>query len=156
MQKLLSAIMILLFIVMNVSVLPIEKEELIKKVITVEIKGAVKNPGLLECPAYSTAADILDKISLEENADLSMLSLQTVLKDKDVLTIAEKEDYSLISINTASIEKLCTLEGIGRKTAQLIIDYREEKGFFQSLEELKNIKGIGQKKFEKIKDKICL
>ena len=51
---------------------------------------------------------------------------------------------------------LCRLEGIGPSTAQKIIDYRNEHGLFQSLEELMNVKGIGQARFEKIRDQICL
>ena len=130
--------------------------ELVKDEITVEIKGAVKNPGLFRCASYCTIDVLLKDVILEDNYDLSTLNLQTILKDKDVLVIPTKQSPSLISINTANLELLCTLDGIGEITAQLIIDYRNEYGFFQSLQDLMNIKGIGLKKFEKIKDKICL
>lgn len=61
-----------------------------------------------------------------------------------------------VNINTADITKLCTLPGIGDSTAQKIIDYRNENGKFNSIEDIKNVKGIGDSKFEKIKDFIVI
>lgn len=61
-----------------------------------------------------------------------------------------------ISINTADIEALCLLNGIGRVKAGRIIEYRQEHGNFKSLNELINVKGIGPKTFEKLKDQISL
>lgn len=60
----------------------------------------------------------------------------------------------LININTASKEELCTLPGVGESRAQSIIAYREEKGSFATIEEIKNVTGIKDGLFEKIKDKI--
>ncbi len=156
MQRMMGIFVVIFLFGMMISITPIEKEKLYKKNITIEIKGAVKNPGLIECAAYSTIEDVISEILFEEDADLSMLNLQTVLKDKDVLVIAKKTEDPLISINTASIDMLCTLDGIGPSTAQRIIDYRERYGLFQSIEELMNVKGIGKKKYERIQDKICL
>lgn len=62
----------------------------------------------------------------------------------------------IISINTATKEELMTLKGIGESKALAIISYREEHGSFTNIEEIKNIKGIGEKMFEKIKDFITL
>jgi len=62
----------------------------------------------------------------------------------------------LISINTATKEELMTLSGIGESKANNIINYRNENGNFKSIEELKNVKGIGDSIFEKIKDSITL
>ena len=59
-------------------------------------------------------------------------------------------------INTADVTMLRTLEGIGEKTAQLIIDYRDKNGKFNSVDDLKNIKGLGDKKIDKIRNDICV
>lgn len=56
-----------------------------------------------------------------------------------------------LNLNTATVEQLETLPGIGRKTAQLIVEYRAKAGSFKKIEELMNIKGIGEKSFLKIK-----
>ena len=58
---------------------------------------------------------------------------------------------NLININTASIQELDTLPGIGEATANKIVNYREEKGKFNSIEEIKNVNGIGDKKYEELK-----
>lgn len=65
-----------------------------------------------------------------------------------------KKQKSIININTASQAELETLPGIGQATAEKIIKYREEKGKFNKIEDLKNVKGIGDAKFEKLKDYI--
>lgn len=62
----------------------------------------------------------------------------------------------LVNINTASLEELCTLDGIGEVIAGRIIEYREENGPFTSADELINVKGIGEKKLEDIRDRICV
>lgn len=61
-----------------------------------------------------------------------------------------------ININTADAEALCLLDGIGEKTAEKIINYREENGDFEKTEDLRNIKGIGDKKLEEISPYICV
>lgn len=59
-----------------------------------------------------------------------------------------------ININTASKNQLMLLDGIGETTAQKIIDYRTQNGNFTKIEDIMNVKGIGEKKFEQIKDRI--
>ena len=63
---------------------------------------------------------------------------------------------NLININTASIQELDTLPGIGEATANKIVNYREEKGKFNSIEEIKNVNGIGDKKYEELKTLISI
>ena len=61
-----------------------------------------------------------------------------------------------VNINTANKEKLETLPGIGETTAQKIIEYREQNGKFKTIENLKNVSGIGDAKFNSLKDKIIV
>ncbi|PWX23666.1 ComEA family DNA-binding protein [Clostridium perfringens] len=68
----------------------------------------------------------------------------------------EKNESSIININTASKETLMTLNGIGESKAQAIIDYRDEIGGFKSVDDTTNVSGIGEKTLEKIKDKISI
>ncbi|MDD6223586.1 MAG: helix-hairpin-helix domain-containing protein [bacterium] len=63
---------------------------------------------------------------------------------------------SIISLNNATLEELMTLPGIGESKAQAIISYRDSKGNFQTIEELKEVKGIGDSLFEDIKDRITV
>ena len=63
---------------------------------------------------------------------------------------------NLININKASIEELDKLPGIGEATANKIVNYRAEKGKFNSIEDIKNVKGIGDKKYEELKNLISI
>ena len=70
------------------------------------------------------------------------------------LAKAEQEQpapKSTVNLNTATIDQLTTLPGVGRKTAELIIEYRTKSGGFKKIEELMNVKGIGEKTFLKLK-----
>jgi len=130
-----------------------------KSSIQVTVYGAVLRQGVISLDPYTTIQELLSKAGLNENADISSLNLETILHDKDVLTIPTKSSdisVNLISINTSDLNGLLQIPKIGEKTAQAIIDYRNQHGLFQALEDLMKVKGIGQAKFDFIKDKICL
>ena len=131
---------------------PLHREETIK----VEIRGCVKKPGIYEMKLGSDIGDLLEIAELSDIADVSTLSLNTKLYNDQLIVIPEIIDEKKISINSANIDDLCSLPGIGPKTAQKIIDYRLNHGSFLSLEELKNVSGIGNVKFRKIKELITL
>lgn len=78
--------------------------------------------------------------------------------DEEIVTDSNQEETHLrvISLNQATLEQLMTLSGIGESKAKLIIEYREINGGFKTIDELKNIKGIGDSIFEKIKDHITV
>ena len=61
---------------------------------------------------------------------------------------------STVNINTATLEELTSLPGIGELTAQRIIDYRKQNGKFKTIDDLKNVSGIGESKFNNLKEKI--
>lgn len=75
---------------------------------------------------------------------------------EDSLQQVKSENSAKINLNTATIDEFDKLEGIGPATAQKIIDYREQNGAFKSIEEIKNVSGIGEGKFETIKEKISI
>ncbi len=66
------------------------------------------------------------------------------------------QDSGKIDINTASVEQLTNITGIGPAIAQRIVDYREKNGGFSTVEEIVNVRGIGEKTFEKIKNDITV
>ena len=68
----------------------------------------------------------------------------------------EEKESTLVSINTATLEELMTLEGVGEAKAKSIIAYREEHGPYQAIEDLLNVSGIGESLLAKIKKNITL
>lgn len=126
------------------------------KIIKVEIKGEVNSPGIYDVELGSTLSNLLEKAKLNEYADTSRLSLLHVLRNNEVIVIPKNNCENLISINTANIYELSVLPGIGKSTAIKIVEYRNTYGSFNNLEDLKNVSGIGDRKYEKIKQYICL
>lgn len=133
--------------------------------IYVDIDGAVNNPGVYELNNGDRVNDaILMAGGLTENAYTKNLNKARKLVDGEKIYIFEENeavndeksnDSNLININTASINDLMSLPGIGEVYAQRIIDFRN-KSLFASIDEIKNIEGIGDKTFEKIKDLITI
>ena len=153
-----SVCLILFFSASN-RYLPVSLDRVQPTTKTVEIKGEVNNPGVYTMKWEATIEDLIEEAGgISENGSTDTLSLTKTLEDKDVVVIPQKQieqDTQLISINSASAEQLETLPGIGPSIAGRIIEYRSTSSF-QTLEDIKNVKGIGDKMFEKIKDLICL
>lgn len=149
-----------------------------KKTITVFISGEVKNPGVVAIDAEKRLSDAVNELGgTTENADLNKVNLAVKLKDESHYIIPKIGDNSeshnketfenniendlnnknnLININAASIQELDALPGVGEATANKIVNYREEKGKFNSIEEIKNVNGIGDKKYEELKTLISI
>lgn len=124
----------------------------------VEIKGEVKSPGIYTVKWEATIQDVIQKAGGTTNqADTSSLSLVKEVNDKEVIVVPKLEETVVekVSINSGTLEQLDSLPGIGPAIAQRIIEYRQTQSF-TSLEDIKNVKGIGDVMYEKIKDLITL
>lgn len=142
---------------------PIKEDDKISKVM-VDIKGQVKNPGVYESTNDKRVKDIISEAGgLLSEADTSSINLSQKLKDQMVIIVNKKGERStnipqnkkdVVNINSATIEELQKISGIGKSKAQAIIDYRDNKGEFKTKDDLMKVKGIGKGIFEKIKDKI--
>ena len=141
------------------------------KKISVYVSGQVENISVVELEDNGNLhlVDAVNKAGgLTDLADADAVNLAEKLTDGQHIHIPTKEillqekNFSgtssgdLVNINTADVEQLATLKGIGPAMAQRIIDYREQNGKFKTLDELKNVRGIGQKKFDALKDKITI
>lgn len=122
-----------------------------------EIKGEVQNPGIYSIKWDGTLQDLINEAGgLTNDADVTNLTLlQRVEADSTMFIPSKEETQQLISINSASKEELCRLPKIGPAIADRIIAYRQQKPF-STIEEIMNVKGIGQKMFDGIKDQISL
>lgn len=127
-----------------------------ENIISIEVKGALDNPGVFNIEKGSSFNDLIEQLSLKENSDTSAIALDKTLYNKQLIVIPETTETILISINSANKEQLCTLPGIGPSLAQRIIDYRNNIGSFLNIEDIKNVSGIGDAKFNKIKQYITL
>lgn len=150
-------------------------EEKIEKsaLIMVDIKGAINSPGVYEMPNNARLLDVIEKAGgFSEDADSRTVNLAQILTDQMMIYIpAEGEEISeniqvtltseiestkRININTADSIELTQLNGIGEARANSIVEYREENGRFKSIEEIKNVSGIGDSIFEGFKDDIVV
>jgi len=158
-MKAMLLFLLVLMIAVPLYIEPVSVPSVKNSRIEVTVQGAVEREGTITLPAYASVQDALDLCGLKDSADVSGMNPLTILKDRDLIFVPEEttdESSEKISINTASLEELCQLPGIGESTAQKIIDYRKEYGLFQSLEDLMNVKGIGEGKFAKIREMIRL
>ena len=155
MKKLLIFFLILL-IATKIKTRPLDLT--LKQTIQVEVRGHLQNPGIFELQRFATLQDLLTQVILYEDSNLDTMSLQHVLRDRQMIMIEKTKENkrNLISINSATLEEFVLLPGIGDATANQILEYRQQSGGFLSLEQLMEVKGIGIAKFEKIKELIRL
>ena len=137
--------------------------------IYVHICGEVKHPGVYELPEGSRIFEAVEAAGgfTEEAAQASLNLAQMISDEAQIVILTQKEAEEkvrlereqaagIVNINTASKEQLMTLTGIGESRAEDIIRYRKESGGFQSIEEIKNVPGIKESAYLKIKDSITV
>jgi len=144
----------------------------------VYVSGAVAHPDVYELPSDSIVKDAIEAAGgPTSEADLNYVNLARRVHDEEQIYVPQKGEESppvsppsgspslpspssqgdsKVNINTATAQELSTLPGIGPTKAQSIIDYRTTNGPFQSIEDIKNVRGIGDATFEKLKDKITV
>ena len=151
-----------------------EAPEQAERTVFVHVAGAVVAPGMYELREPARVQDAIAAAGgFAEGAAEQSVNLARTLTDGEQIMVAEVADPALspsgnvpqtsgavvagkVNINLASSSELQTLSGVGEATAEKIITYREAHGSFKSIEELKNVSGIGDKKFEKLKDAIVV
>lgn len=125
---------------------------------SVSISGSVVNPGTYTVTKDSNLGYLISLAGgLSDNADITSFNSNAALVDGGNYYISYiREGENKISINSATQVQLDTLPGVGEVFAKRIIEYRTKNGAFKTIEELKNVKGIGDSLFESLKDLICL
>ena len=138
--------------------------------VTVDVAGAVNNPGVYSLPAQSRVIDALRAAGNSvTGSDLSDLNLAKVVKDGEqiyvnptVRTVNGKRIIKKvvprgpININRATAREFDSLVGIGPVIAKRIVEYRRVNGPFMAIEDLEKVSGIGSAKFEELKSKISV
>lgn len=164
-----------------------EKKEVVSN-FYIDVKGAVKDPGVYLVSSGERVIDAIEKAGgLSKNANTSNINLAQKLESEMVVVVYtnseikknspklscdttcncdvieinnciknENSNSNLVNINTAGIDELMTLSGVGESKAKSIISYREENGSFKTVEDIKNVSGIGESLFLSIKDKITV
>ncbi|MCI2774526.1 late competence protein ComEA, DNA receptor [Staphylococcus petrasii] len=154
-----------------------DKKESENKTVLVDVKGAVEKPDVYEMKSSDRVNDVLKKAKLLKEADVTQINLSEKLTDQKMINVPSKNDanktassqttsaninsktstqnsstQNKVNLNTATESDLLNVPGIGPTKVKEILEYKQKNGQFNSVDNLKEIKGIGGKTFEKIKD----
>ncbi|HGC9042423.1 TPA: helix-hairpin-helix domain-containing protein [Streptococcus agalactiae] len=144
--------------------------------VTVDVKGAVNHPGVYSLPSQSRVTDAIKRAGgLSNLADSKSVNLAQELQDETVIYVAQKGEKitvveeekanniatqgnskGKINLNKADLSSLQTISGVGAKRAQDILDYRDSQGGFKTIDDLKNVSGIGEKTLEKLRQDVTI
>jgi len=145
--------------------------------VVVHVAGAVRDPGVYKLPADARVDDAVARAGgATRRADLGGLNLAAQVEDGRQVLVPERPGRGAgsaaasasspgaaapgegqpVNLNTATLEQLDTLSGIGPTTAQKILDFREERGGIGSIEELGEIPGIGDKRLASLREEVTL
>ncbi|VTX62362.1 ComE operon protein 1 [Granulicatella adiacens] len=160
------------------TILPQEVEDktTVSTVIYVDVKGEVHHPGVYQMKAENRVKDLIEAAGgFTPLADDQKLNLAQLLGDQMVIVVPKKgEEVNSelaqaptsqkkevgkevkVNINTATVEELKTLKGIGEKKAEAIIEYRKKNGSFKNKEELMKVRGIGKKLYESFQERVIV
>lgn len=155
---------------------PEEAGEAQSQTVFIHIVGCVENPGLYEVDKGSRVADVVEAAGgFTQDAATSACNLARIVSDGEQIAIPAQAELDagadaptegvppvqtassgLVNINNADASELTALPGIGQATADKIVADRTANGRFDSIEDLKRVSGIGDKKYESLKDLICV
>ena len=160
------------------TILPQEVEDktTVSTVIYVDVKGEVHHPGVYQMKAENRVKDLIEAAGgFTPLADDQKLNLAQLLGDQMVIVVPKKGEEvnselaqaptsqkkevgkeGKVNINTATVEELKTLKGIGEKKAEAIIEYRKKNGSFKNKEELMKVRGIGKKLYESFQERVIV
>lgn len=160
------------------TILPQEVEDktTVSTVIYVDVKGEVPHPGVYQMKAESRVKDLIEAAGgFTPLADDQKLNLAQLLEDQMVIVVPKKGEEvnselaqaptsqkkevgkeGKVNINTATVEELKTLKGIGEKKAEAIIEYRKKNGSFKNKEDLMKVRGIGKKLYESFQERVIV
>ncbi|OFT01629.1 helix-hairpin-helix domain-containing protein [Granulicatella sp. HMSC31F03] len=160
------------------TILPQEVEDktTVSTVIYVDVKGEVHHPGVYQMKAENRVKDLIEAAGgFTPLADDHKLNLSQLLEDQMVIVVPKKGEEvnselaqaptsqkkevgkeGKVNINTATVEELKTLKGIGEKKAEAIIEYRKKNGSFKNKEELMKVRGIGKKLYESFQERVIV
>lgn len=143
-----------------------------KSIIKVYVTGAVNNPGVIELEEGSRIQDAIEGVGgITNEANIKNINLAYEVSDGEKIYIPnlsedsdeniedssnQKNQNEKVNINKATVSELTNVPGIGASTAEKIIAYRDKNGKFKTIEDIKNVSGIGQNKYENIKDHITV
>nr|WP_147515967.1 helix-hairpin-helix domain-containing protein [Romboutsia sp. 1001713B170207_170306_H8] len=147
----------------------------VEQLVTIYISGQVKNPGIVTLENDRRLVDAIEILGgVTEEADLNKVNMALKIEDEGHYIIPKlgeevetqsidlnstekaKNENDKVNINIANIDELQSLPGVGEATANKIFKYREENGVFKNIEEIKNVNGIGDKKYEGLRDLISI
>lgn len=144
--------------------------------IYVHVAGCVNSPGMYKLPATARVGDAIEAAGgFTESAAPESVNLARQIQDGEQIIVADTSQFlrqseqlpqsstgssqeyqGKVNLNTADETQLQTISGIGPSKAKKIIAYREANGPFKSVDDLKNVSGIGEKTLESIRDQICV
>ena len=154
----------------------VEDKTTVSTVIYVDVKGEVHHPGVYQMKAENRVKDLIEAAGgFTPLADDQKLNLAQLLEDQMVIIVPQKGEEvnselaqspasqkkevgkeGKVNINTATVEELKTLKGIGEKKAEAIIEYRKQNGSFKNKEELMKVRGIGKKLYESLQERVIV